>query len=399
MKQPRFLLALLPLALLTAPLCAQSPAADAEGFTPLFNGKDLSGWVPSNVAEDTFRWENGMVITTGQPTGFMRTGKVYENFIIELEWRHLKEAGNSGLFIWGEGLPAPGVPYARGIEVQILDLGYEKNKGANEWFTSHGDIFPIWGATMTPIGRVAKTGKRSFPIENRVKPSPEWNHYRVECKDGEIKLSVNGKEVTVGKDCYPRKGYICLESEGSEAHFRNVRIKELPSSGAKPEQSARLYEGFKQLFDGKGLGGWKAGDEVKAVWSASGATFKAKASEAGAGKTLWTEGEFGDFTLCVDSKTPMSGTPLPLGGVLLRGLTTETPELKAALQPLAQVELKPGAWNRYFITLKGDRVTVELNEKTVLDNVALPGLAAKGAIGLQAGAAGGEYGNVFLKEL
>jgi hypothetical protein len=60
----------------------------------------------------------------------MATERQYENFIIELDWRHLKEGGNSGVFIWGEGLPAPGVPYAKGIEVQILDLGYEKNKGA-----------------------------------------------------------------------------------------------------------------------------------------------------------------------------------------------------------------------------------------------------------------------------
>ena len=42
-----------------------------------------------------------------------------------------------------------------------------------------------------------------------------------------LRLSVNGKEVTVGKDCVPRKGFICLESEGSECHFKNIRIKEL----------------------------------------------------------------------------------------------------------------------------------------------------------------------------
>ena len=118
-------------------------AAD-DGFVDLFNGKDLTGWRPVNVAADTFSVRDGMIVTTGKPTGFMATERQYENFIIELDWRHLKEGGNSGLFIWGEGLPAPGVPYAKGIEVQILDLGYEKNKGAWEWFTSHGDIFPIW---------------------------------------------------------------------------------------------------------------------------------------------------------------------------------------------------------------------------------------------------------------
>src|SRR5215216_85492 len=78
-------------------------AQEEEGFVPMFNGKDLSGWRPVNVAADTFRWENGMVITTGVPTGFMGTEKMYENFIVELDWQHMKEGGNSGIFIWGEG--------------------------------------------------------------------------------------------------------------------------------------------------------------------------------------------------------------------------------------------------------------------------------------------------------
>src|SRR5690349_20900 len=102
--------------LLSLALAHSVLAQDEEGFRPMFNGKDLSGWRPVNVAADTFRWENGMVITTGVPTGFMATDKMYENFIVELDWQHMKEGGNSGIFIWGEGLPAPGGPYARGIE-------------------------------------------------------------------------------------------------------------------------------------------------------------------------------------------------------------------------------------------------------------------------------------------
>ncbi len=62
---------------------------------------------------------------------------MYENFIVELDWRHMKEGGNSGVFIWGEGLPAPGVPYARGIEVQVLDLGYETKNPDGAWKCVH----------------------------------------------------------------------------------------------------------------------------------------------------------------------------------------------------------------------------------------------------------------------
>ena len=61
-----------------------------------------------------------MLITTGHPIGVMATERPYENFIIELDWRHMEYAGNSGLYIWGEPMPAPGVPFSKGIEVQTL---------------------------------------------------------------------------------------------------------------------------------------------------------------------------------------------------------------------------------------------------------------------------------------
>jgi hypothetical protein len=102
-----------------------------------------------------------MIVSTGIPTGLMRTERQYENFVIELEWRHMKPGGNAGLFVWGDALPAVGSPFARGMEVQILDNGYDA-KGKNEWFTTHGDVFPVLGAKMTPTGRISKTGTAVF---------------------------------------------------------------------------------------------------------------------------------------------------------------------------------------------------------------------------------------------
>jgi len=61
-------------------------------------------------------------------------------------------------------------------------------------------------------------------------PTGQWNHYRIESKDGTATLAVNGKVVTRGYDLNPRKGFNCLETEGSEIHFRNIRIDELPGS-------------------------------------------------------------------------------------------------------------------------------------------------------------------------
>lgn len=124
-------------------LTAALHGAGDEGFVSMFNGRDLTGWMPVNLAADTVRVRDGMIVINGTPTGYMRTEKMYENFVMECEWRHLAEGGNSGVFVWGDGIPAMGTGYTRGIEVQVLDLGYEKKneKGAWQWFTSHGDIF------------------------------------------------------------------------------------------------------------------------------------------------------------------------------------------------------------------------------------------------------------------
>lgn len=399
---------LLPLLLLLAPRAIFAADDNNDGFVPLFNGKDLSGWRGVNVAADTFSVRDGMVVTTGHPIGLLATERMYENFIIELDWRHMEYAGNSGLYVWAEPMPAPGVPFSKGIEVQILDLGYEAQHpdGANKWFTSQGDIFPIWGATMTPTGRIA--GKRSFPMENRTKPSPEWNHYRVVCDKGEIRLSINGRETTVGRDCVPRKGFLCLESEGAECHFKNVRIKELPPSNTPPEQTAQAYEGFRQLFDGKGLGGWKVTEEVKPFWSADGAHFLAKADPAGQGRDLWTEKEYGDFELIADWKLPGGGkkkkgekkeaAPAPASrvesGLLLRGSEKLCVRIDASTAPGA-----PGVWNRFHVTVKAGRMTVKLNDTVVTDNAALPAVPSTGAIGLQHNGGGMEFANLFIREL
>src|SRR2546426_275370 len=93
-------------------------AAEVEpGFVPLFNGQDRSGWVNVNCAPNTFSVRDGIIVSTGVPTGVMRTVKQYENFQLELEWRHMKEGGNAGLFVWADPITAPGTPFARAIEV------------------------------------------------------------------------------------------------------------------------------------------------------------------------------------------------------------------------------------------------------------------------------------------
>ena len=103
---------------------------------------------------------------------------------------------------------------------------------------NHGDVFAIQGATLTPTNSDLQKGwMRSYPTVERNNPAGEWNHYRVESRNGSVILAVNGEIVTTAFHAIPRKGYICLESEGSEIHFRNIRIMELPGGMVTPEQT------------------------------------------------------------------------------------------------------------------------------------------------------------------
>lgn len=106
---------------------AENPKPEADGFVPMFNGRDLTGWTNVNCAPETWSVRDGVIHCTGNPIGGLRTVRQYENFVLELEWRHLRRSGNSGFFVWGSPINAPGVPFLRGIEVQMLDQGYAED--------------------------------------------------------------------------------------------------------------------------------------------------------------------------------------------------------------------------------------------------------------------------------
>ena len=249
-----------------ATLCGNSasPAEEEEEFKPLFNGKDLSGWVLVNTPPQTWSVQDEMLVCTGKPIGEIRTEKMYQNFILEVEWRHMVPGGNAGIFIWADDITSKGVPFHRSIEVQVLENAYGQSKG----HTTHGDIFQIHGATLKPLnGRGG--GGRAFPTEERSKPSPEWNHYRIEGRDGSISLAVNGKVVTQGTDASPREGYICLESEGGVVHYRNLKIRELPDSPVAEEHVAIANRGYRSVYTGLDLTGWNATTAGLPHWKAN----------------------------------------------------------------------------------------------------------------------------------
>lgn len=215
---------------------AAAPHALVDGTAPGFRDLTEADFTNVNCADDTWTWKEGALHCTGQPVGVLRSKEPITNFELVTQWRHLKPAGNSGIFVWTikeslDALKGPGLPH--GIEVQVLDLGYteqyEKQSGKKaDWFTAHGDVFPVGKSTMKPFPPVAPDGRRSFPTRHLSKGVGEWNHYYVRAINGEVRLWVNGEEVSGGTNCEPRTGYLCLESEGSPVEFRGLRIRELP---------------------------------------------------------------------------------------------------------------------------------------------------------------------------
>ncbi|WDE95359.1 DUF1080 domain-containing protein [Lentisphaera profundi] len=205
-----------------------------KAFKDLFNGKDLSGWLNVNTAKDTWSVKDGLLICSGKPIGVMRSEKQYENFILEIEWRHMKAGGNSGVFIWSEGKAFKNRTLPKGVEVQMLELQWSKIHNRTEDYVS-GELFGSMGLKTTPDN---PRGTRSKSVEMRCKGVGEWNRYTVVAVDGTVKLAINGKFVNGLSMSEIKKGYLCLESEGSEIHFRKIRIMELESGVTSPSQTA-----------------------------------------------------------------------------------------------------------------------------------------------------------------
>lgn len=350
--------------LLALPLSTRAGEPDKDSFVPMFDGKTLKGWVNVNTHPSTFFVRDGEIVTTGTPTGFLRTEKHYENFILEMEWKHVEKTkmANSGLFVWGDPLPAVGTPYTRGIEVQVL-----ANAEVKDSYTSDGDVFSIWGARCKPDRPHPKGAERCLPSEKRTKPAGEWNHYKVIANDGVIKLHVNGKEVSGVSQCTPRKGYLALESEGAECHFRNLKIKELPSTNPKPEQVAKLAEGHRLLFNGLDLDGWKT---EKDTWKAGGGSLRPLKQTLLASEAKYAKGE-----LVFDWKVPAKATGeigANIGGAGIVVYPDGTAQVGVAngatvtASPKAAVKgLKPGAWNRTVLTFDGTTATATVNGQRI----------------------------------
>jgi hypothetical protein len=208
----RWFIVLLALGTLLAAARADAP----EGFTPLFNGKDLEGWKVHGGKLESWAADKGVLFVSGGKGGWLMTEKEYGDFELRLEFK-VPKGGNSGVALRS---PMKGDPAYTGMEIQILDD--PAYKGLKEWQHT-GSIYGV-----VPASKVA------------TKPVGEWNKYRIVCKGRSVTIELNGEKVVETNlddhkekhaKAHPgilrEKGHIGVQEHGGRVEFRNIYIKEL----------------------------------------------------------------------------------------------------------------------------------------------------------------------------
>ncbi len=210
-------------ALATAAPCWAQVVDDkekADGFVPLFNGKDLSGWKAIDAKKDVWSAADGLIVCGGDGGGWLGTDKEYGDFVLRLEYR-LKPGGNSGVYLRA---PNTGWISRVGMEIQLLD-DFDAQYAKLDFYQYTGSIYHV----VPPTQRASK-------------PAGEWNSIEIRAEGRQVVVVLNGKKIVDAdldrclKDPAVAKehtgltrtaGKVGLQSHTDRVEFRNLRIKEL----------------------------------------------------------------------------------------------------------------------------------------------------------------------------
>jgi hypothetical protein len=204
--------------------CNGQKKSEENGFTKLFNGTDLDGWIGN---KQSYRVVDGAIVVhpnKGEGGGNLYTTKQYENFILRFEFK-LTPGANNGL---GIHAPLEGDAAYEGMEIQILDHTAEKYADLHP-YQYHGSVYGVIPA------------KKGY-----LNPVGEWNEEEVRVDGSKIKVILNGNVIVDGdyleaskngtmdhKD-HPgllrKTGHIGFLGHGDVVSFKNIRIKELTSN-------------------------------------------------------------------------------------------------------------------------------------------------------------------------
>lgn len=411
---------LVPLLLLTA-LSLPVAAPAQGGFTPLFDGRTLNGWTLVGKVGPGYVAENGVLTCPADGGGNLFTEKEFSDFVLRFEFQ-LSPGGNNGV---GIRAPLEGDAAYVGMEVQVLDdsaLDYAHLEPAQY----HGSIYKV---------AAAKRGA--------LKPVGAWNREEIRAVGRRVTVTLNGRtildadlnRVADGETlrAHPGmrrdRGHVGFLGHGSLVRFRNIALQDL----SKPEQDNRPPDGFRALFNGRDLTGWKglvADPPARAKMPAAELAEAQKKADAaarehwrvvngvltydGKANSLCTARDYGDFEMLVDWKVEPGGD----SGIYLRG----SPQVQIWDDPVGsgglynnqknpsrlikKADNPPGQWNRFRILMIGDHVTVHLNDELVVNDVAMENywerdksIYPTGQIELQHHGAPLYFKNIYLREL
>jgi hypothetical protein len=382
------------------PTLAQLNAA--KDWTPIFDGKSLSGWTGSG-----YEVQDGAIVCT--PSGaFLRTEKEYGDFVLDFEFK-LKPGSNNGI---GLRYPGEGDAAYVGMEIQVLDDRHEKYKGLAP-YQYHGSVYG--------------TARSLQSEKNLLKPAGEWNREQIICVGDHVKVILNGETITetyltgikpIDGNPHPglarTSGYIAFCGHGDYVAYRSLRILDFkPAAHVLPGNPDNTPPpGFSALFNGKDLSGWKGllkgpndKPHVRATLSPDKLAAEQKIADeimnanwkiedgalvfSGKGESLATAKAYGDFEFFVDWKIPANAD----SGIYLRGapqVQIWDPANPSQFQhgnqkgsgglwnnkaegkdPLVKADKPIGEWNTFHIRMIGERATIWLNGQLVVNNARL----------------------------
>jgi hypothetical protein len=198
---------------------SKQPDAEEPGWVQLFNGTDLNGWVPRMDPDDPVSlraWEvfEKVLIARGNPSGYLRTEKPYQHFVLEMECQ--ASLADHRLGAWAGDLlfqipvPDPGIGKLSGFRLQI-------DPGRSGSFVAVGTMAPT-----PPKYLVFHPDWKGF--------KPDWNQLRFESTADRFEIILNAKRILNVPDYRPQPGYFAIMSVGTGMRYRNIRIKELSPS-------------------------------------------------------------------------------------------------------------------------------------------------------------------------
>jgi hypothetical protein len=196
----------------------------------LFNGKDLIGWhidVPDLQKDSSLRipfiLRNGLLVSLGTPQGHLITDAVYENYILELDYRFAGEPGNCGVLVHVSTPRALYEMFPKSIEVQLMyqnagDFWCIQENIQVENMEERRGPKENWGVTEGTERRIINL------TDGTEKALGDWNHLKVECKQDQVTVWLNGILVNSGFGATASKGQIAFQAEGAEVEFKAIRI-------------------------------------------------------------------------------------------------------------------------------------------------------------------------------